>query len=165
MVTDAGLQRALREAEESQHALQTRLAALGDSYGLRFGPSRVIAELDDDGLVDSLTFTEGGRVDLELLRLDIERTLAGAVPRLTALLPARMEQLVDALLSDDAGVTVTNDLQTVAVTAKQGMIARVEFDHRLLNGARPQSICDEVVPVARRAALASDTAGVFGGAR
>jgi hypothetical protein len=152
------------EAERSIRAALSTVADLVHDYGMPTGPSLVAASFDECGLLTTLEAVDDSPVELETLRTDILHALAGRVPpglsRSPHLLEAWLEGL-DARRPESFG----NDLSSVTVTAERGVIIGVAVDARLLGGGRPQSVLDEVLPVARRAQLGSDRLGLFGGTR
>jgi hypothetical protein len=153
----AGDEQTIREALSA-------LERLAQDYGIPVGPSTVTASFDERGVVTALAAVGDGPVELETLRTDILRALAGRVPPGLSRSPHLLEAWLDGL---DARrpATFTNDLRSVTVSADLGAITGVALDPTLLRGGRPQTICDEVLPVARRAQLGSDRLGLFGGTR
>lgn len=154
--------------EDADEAIRESLAALdrlGREYGIAMTASRVRASFDERGLIvalDVVDVVDGEKMEHEFLRAEIERATAGRIPPALAASPA----LIDVWLSGlDARppVEVTNDLHSVTVSADLGIITAVTISRRILGGGRPQTICDEVLPVIRRAQLESDRLGVFGG--
>jgi hypothetical protein len=158
------LQEAADRTEAAAREQQARLTALAP-YGVELRPPRVVASFDEAGLLDALTFTGDGPVALIDVWRDIETALVGVIPRRAAASAAVFEDAVDAVLSEGPATTVANGLRTVVVTARNGVILGVRVDGRHLGGGSGRLICDEVLPVARRAQLASDALGLFGGTR
>lgn len=173
MVSGEALEARLREAERRGRALEEEARGLLAEVAALSGRPRtpgadadhrlVEARFDDAGLLAELVYTGERSVDSRTLQGEILLSLAGGgFP--TAGGPERLIALADALLSDVPREAVrANDPRTASVTAREGLVVRVAFDHDALRGARSQTLCDEVVPLARAAAVASDSSGRFGG--
>lgn len=181
-MTGKDLTARLREAERRAQELRANASGLlaqvgtisgaptasggpGGPGGLGADPARrlVEAQFDESGLLAGLMYTGERSVDSRTLQGEILLSLAGGgFPLADG--PDRLLALTDALLGDTPREAVrTNERRTAAVTAREGLVVRVAFDHGALRGARPQTLCDEVVPLARAAAMASDSVGRFEG--
>lgn len=164
MVTQEEADTALREADDADRAFRARLEEFGRKYGLSAGVTRIVAEFDEEGLLSALTAAEDGPAALESVEAGIWGALVGHIPPGAVAEPRIVDAYLDGLFRK-GGVRVSSSLETVTVTALLGVITDVKVSRRLLGGGRPQLICDEVLPIARRAALESDTLGVYGGTR
>jgi len=173
VVTGKDLAARLYEAERRAQELRENASGLlaevtGTSGALGASgadPARrlVEAHFDASGLLAELVYTGERSVDSYALQGEILLSLAGGgFP--TADGPDRLIALADAMLGDAPREAVrANERRTAAVTAREGLVVRVAFDHGALRGARAQTLCDEVVPLARAAAMASDSVGRFDG--
>ncbi len=153
--------------EDADRAIRESLAALdrlGREYGIAPGASRASASFDERGLIVALDVVDGVPMEHEVLRAEVERAVVGRIPLGLAASPPFIDSWLDGL-DTRPPVEVTNDLESVTVSADLGVITGVAISRRILGGGRPQMICDEVLPVIRRAQLESDRLGVFGGAR
>lgn len=151
-------------AEEAHRELVQRLDALGRDYGVAVAPSRIVARFDEAGIVSSLECLDGERMDLDAVRTEIEQAIAGRVPLRLAARPELLDSWL-AGIDTGEGDRFTNDLGSVTIRAFHGTITSLVLDRRLLRGGRPQTICDEVLPVARRAMREADSSGRPGGER
>lgn len=178
-MTGKDLTARLREAERRAQELRANASGLlaqvgaisgaptasGGPGGLGADPARrlVEAHFDDSGLLAGLMYTGERSVDSYVLQGEILLSLAGGGFPITGG-PDRLIALADAMLGDAPREAVrANERGTAAVTAREGLVVRVAFDHGALRGARSQTLCDEVVPLARAAAVASDSVGRFEG--
>jgi len=154
-------------ADDADQAIREALAALnrlGREYGIAMSASRVTASVDERGLITALDVVDGEPLAHEFLRAEIERAVVGRIPPGLAASPAFIDGWLDGLDARPP-IEVTNDLESVTVSADLGVVTAVTISRRILGGGRPQMICDEALLVVRRAQLASDRLGVFGGER
>lgn len=151
--------------EDADRAIRESLAALdrlGREYGIATGASRVSVSFDERGLIAALNVVDGEPMEHEFLRAEVERAVVGRIPPGLAASPPSIDSWLQGLDARPP-IEVTNDLASVTVSADLGVITGVTISRRILGGGRPQTICDEVLPVIRRAQLESDRLGVFGG--
>ncbi len=181
-MTGKDLTARLREAERRAQELRANASGLlaqvgaipgapvasggpGGPGGLGADSARrlVEAHFDESGLLARLIYTGERSVHSYALQGEILLSLAGGgFPIADG--PERLIALADAMLGDAPREAVrANERRTAAVTAREGLVVRVAFDHGALRGARSQTLCDEVVPLARAAAVASDSVGRFDG--
>jgi hypothetical protein len=173
VVTVDDLAGRLRSAESRSRELEAQAARLMADVRSDGWQSRLVeAHVDDQGLVEALDYSGERSVDSVTLQGEIMLALigsgvaGGAGSGAGTGSHARAQSiaaLAEALLADEPREAVRrNERGTASVTAREGIVVRVSFDHRVLRGARSQTLCDEVVPLAREAALASDSIGRFG---
>lgn len=150
---------------DAEAAVREALAALdrlGREYGIPMDASRVSASFDERGLIAALDVVDGEPMEHEVLRAEVERAVTGRIPPGLAASPHLLDEWLHGL-DTRRPVRATNSLASVTVSADRGVITGVTISRSVLGGGRPQMICDEVLPVVRRAQLESDRFGVFGG--
>lgn len=164
-----------RSALRQQADLGARLAEvearLGSTVGTGSAHARIT--LDDRGFPIGLDLSVDGRATADQIRAALVSALVGTRTA-TTLLPADAVARVIGAVEEAAAapdgpaaalaaqsVAVTNDLGRATVTGLYGDIVGVEVHDSWTTAARPETLADEILTLAQRAARASDRFGRF----